>query len=113
MPAIVWAIYTDVVDYGEWKFGQRSTALTFAAAMFVQKAGLALGGWSVGVLLAYFGYVANVTQSEQSAHGILLMFSLIPGLLTILSGIVLFWYQLSDDEVEKIAVDLRERRAEV
>ena len=112
MPALVWAIYTDVVDYGEWKFGRRITALTFAAAMLVQKAGLALGGWAVGMLLAYFGYVANVEQSSESAHGILLMFSIIPGVLTILSGVVLFWYNLDDDEVEKIALELEKRRSE-
>ena len=112
MPALVWAIYTDVVDYGEWKFGRRITALTFAAAMLVQKAGLALGGWAVGMLLAYFGYVANVEQSPESAHGILLMFSIIPGVLTILSGVALFWYNLDDDEVEKIALELEKRRSE-
>lgn len=112
MPALVWAIYTDVVDYGEWKFGRRITALTFAAAMLVQKAGLALGGWAVGMLLAYFGYVANVEQSSESAHGILLMFSIIPGVLTILSGVALFWYNLDDDEVEKIALELEKRRVE-
>ncbi len=113
MPALVWAIYTDVVDYGEWKFGRRITALTFAAAMLVQKAGLALGGWAVGMLLAYFGYVANVEQSSESAHGILLMFSIIPGVLTILSGVALFWYNLDDEEVEKIALELEKRRSEV
>jgi GPH family glycoside/pentoside/hexuronide:cation symporter len=112
MPALVWAIYTDVVDYGEWKFGRRITALTFAAAMLVQKAGLALGGWAVGMLLAYFGYVANVEQSSESTHGILLMFSIIPGVLTILSGVALFWYNLDDDEVEKIALELEKRRGE-
>ena len=110
MPALVWAIYTDIVDYGEWKFNRRITALSFAAAMFVQKAGLALGGWSVGILLGYFGYIANVDQSEKSLNGILLMFSIIPGVLTILSGVVLFWYNLGDDEVEKIAIELEERR---
>jgi GPH family glycoside/pentoside/hexuronide:cation symporter len=112
MPALVWAIYTDVVDYGEWKFGRRITALTFAAAMLVQKAGLALGGWAVGMLLAYFGYVANVEQSPESAHGILLMFSIIPGVLTILSGVALFGYNLDDEEVEKIALELEKRRSE-
>jgi GPH family glycoside/pentoside/hexuronide:cation symporter len=80
--------------------------------MLVQKAGLALGGWAVGMLLAYFGYVANVEQSSESAHGILLMFSIIPGVLTILSGVVLFWYNLDDDEVEKIALELEKRRSE-
>ncbi|MDB4379089.1 MFS transporter [Akkermansiaceae bacterium] len=112
MPALVWAIYTDVVDYGEWKFGRRITALTFAAAMLVQKAGLALGGWAVGMLLAYFGYVANVEQSSESAHGILLMFSIIPGVLTILSGLALCWYNLDDEEVEEIALELEKRRSE-
>ncbi|MDA7535935.1 MFS transporter [Akkermansiaceae bacterium] len=109
-PVLVWSIYTDVVDYGEWKFGRRTTGLTFAAAMFVQKIGLALGGWLVGFLLAYYGYIANVDQSETASHGILLMFSVIPGILTILTGIVLFWYNLSDDEVDKIAAELEERR---
>ncbi len=110
MPALVWAIYTDVVDYGEWRFGRRITALTFAAAMFVQKAGLALGGWSVGLLLGYFGYIANADQSERSLNGILLMFSIIPGVLTILSGVILFWYNIEDDEVENIAIELEQRR---
>lgn len=112
MPVLVWSIYTDVVDYGEWKFGRRTTALTFAAAMFVQKAGLAIGGSLVGVLMSYFGYVANVEQSAESSHGILLMFSIIPGVLTVLSGIVLFWYPLSDPEVDEIAKELEERRAQ-
>ena len=112
MPVLVWAIYTDVVDYGEWKFGRRTTALTFAAAMFVQKSGLALGGWSVGILLTYFGYVANVDQSDSSTHGILLMFSVIPGVLTILSGVALFWYPLTDKQVDEIAEELEARRKE-
>ena len=112
MPVLVWSIYTDVVDYGEWKFGRRITALTFAAAMFVQKTGLALGTGLMGILLTYFGYIANVEQSAESSRGILLMFSIIPGVLTILSGIVLFWYPLRDDEVDKIAAELEERRAQ-
>jgi Na+/melibiose symporter-like transporter len=38
------------------------------------------------------------------------MFSIIPGVLTILSGVVLFWYNLGDDQVENIAIELEERR---
>jgi GPH family glycoside/pentoside/hexuronide:cation symporter len=80
--------------------------------MFVQKAGLALGGWTVGILLAFYGFEANVAQSESSTEGILLMFSVIPGVLTLLTAIVLLWYKLTDDEVDKIAVELGERRVE-
>jgi Na+/melibiose symporter-like transporter len=40
------------------------------------------------------------------------MFSVIPGVLTLLTAIVLLWYKLTDDEVDKIAVELSERRGE-
>ena len=41
------------------------------------------------------------------------MFSIIPGVLTILSGVILFWYNIGDDEVENIAIELEERRKSV
>ncbi len=53
-PVIVWSTYADTADYGEWKFGRRSTSLVFPATVFVPKMGRAIG-W----LLAYFGFVAN------------------------------------------------------
>ena len=42
-PAIVWALYTDVADYNEWKFNRRSTGLIFSATMFAQKFGYTIG----------------------------------------------------------------------
>ena len=42
--ALVWAMYTDVADYGELKFGRRTTALVFSGAMFSQKMGWVVGG---------------------------------------------------------------------
>jgi GPH family glycoside/pentoside/hexuronide:cation symporter len=109
-PALVWAIYTDVADYGEWKFGRRTTALAFSAAMFAQKLGLTIGGTLSGWMLAYYGFVANTAQSEDTLSGIRLMFSIIPGVLAIANGIVLLWYKLSDEELKTIASDLAERR---
>jgi Na+/melibiose symporter-like transporter len=43
----------------------------------------------------------------QSFRGIACV---LPGVLAILNGVVLLWYKLGDDEVEKIAVELEERR---
>jgi len=109
-PALVWAIYTDVADYGEWRFGRRTTGLAFAAAMFAQKLGLTIGGGASGWLLQFYGFVANANQSEQAIQGIRLMFSILPGALALLNGVVLLWYPLSDAMVKKIEKELAARR---
>ncbi|MGE9290068.1 MAG: MFS transporter [Puniceicoccales bacterium] len=111
-PALVWSIYTDVADYGEWKFRRRTTGLVFSAAMFAQKMGLTIGGGVAGWLLSGFGFVANEQQSETSLLGIRLMFSVLPGILAICNGIVLLWYPLTEKNVAEIQEDLRKRRLE-
>jgi len=110
MPALVWAMYTDVVDYGEWKFGRRTTALAMSSAMLIQKIGLAIGGGMVGWMLGEYGFKANVDQTATAKNGILMMFSVIPGALLISTAIVLLWYRLGDDDVTKITAELKERR---
>ena len=35
--ALVWSMYADCADYGEWKTGRRTTALVFSASQFAQK----------------------------------------------------------------------------
>jgi GPH family glycoside/pentoside/hexuronide:cation symporter len=111
-PALVWSIYTDVADYGEWKFGRRTTGLVFSAAMFAQKMGLTIGGGVSGWLLFGFGFVANQPQSETAMLGIRLMFSILPGVLAIANGIILLWYPLTEKDVAQIEIDLAKRRAE-
>jgi GPH family glycoside/pentoside/hexuronide:cation symporter len=78
-PALVWALYADVADYGEWKYGRRATGLVFAAAMFAQKMGLTIGGAGAGRMLDAFGFVPNAAQSESAMLGIRLMFCIVPG----------------------------------
>lgn len=109
-PALVWAMYTDVVDYGEWKFGRRTTALAFSAAMFSQKLGLAVGSGIGGWLLAYYGFKANAELGPRTIEGIKIMFSVIPGVFGILNGLVLIGYRLNEAQLDVITSDLKERR---
>ncbi|WP_309400388.1 MFS transporter [Cerasicoccus maritimus] len=109
-PALVWAIYTDVADYGEWRFGRRATGLVFSAAMFAQKMGLTIGGGLSGWMLGYFGYVANQAQTPEAILGIRLLFSILPGILAVANGLILIWYPLSDNEVAEIEAELKVRR---
>jgi len=111
-PALVWAMYTDVADYGEWKFGRRSTGLVFSAAMFAQKLGLTIGGTASGWMLSGFGFVANEAQSDEAMMGIRIMFSLIPGLLAVGNGIVVIFYPLTEKDTARIGAELAESRGE-
>ena len=111
-PALVWAMYTDVADYGELKFGRRTTALVFSAAMFAQKMGLMMGGTLSGWLLGWFGFVANTDQTPLSMLGIRIMFSLIPGVFAIANGLVLLLYPITEDHVAEMEAELEKRRVE-
>ena len=109
--ALVWAMYADVADYGEWKFGRRSTGLVYAASLFALKTGTALAGLMLPILLMWYGYKANVAQTEESIHGLILTFSIFPALVATLKGVMLWLYPLSKAKVEQIEADLKARRA--
>jgi GPH family glycoside/pentoside/hexuronide:cation symporter len=106
---LVWSMYGDVADYGEWKYERRTTGLIFSASMFAQKFGLTIGAGLSGWLLAIFGYVANVDQTEESLMGIRYLFTLIPAGVSILNVAVLFFYSLSDKKVAEIESELKNR----
>jgi GPH family glycoside/pentoside/hexuronide:cation symporter len=109
-PAIVWSMYADTADYGEWKFNRRSTGLIFSATVFVQKVGLAIGSAMIGWLLAYYGYVAEAEQTARSLHGITLLFSLLPSCFALVSGLAIFFYPLDEAEVKQMEAELAARK---
>lgn len=110
-PALVWALYADVADYGEWKFGRRATGLVFSAAMFAQKMGLTIGGAGAGWMLDAFGFRPNAEQSDTALLGIRLMFSIVPGTLAILNAVFLWFYPLDREETERMQTELGARRS--
>jgi GPH family glycoside/pentoside/hexuronide:cation symporter len=108
--ALTWAMYGDVADYGEWKFGRRSTALVYSASLFSIKTGIMIGGSLVPVFLDRFGYVPNVAQSATAILGITLAFSLMPGLFAVLKGVALWIYPLDQRRVDDVEQALAARR---
>lgn len=109
-PALVWAMYADCADYGEWKTGRRTTALIFSTVQFAQKLGLAVGAGLAGILLSKFGFVANEVQSESAMAGIRFLFSILPAILAILGAIAILFYRLDGATVAKIEQELLQRR---
>ncbi|MFT5710402.1 MAG: GPH family glycoside/pentoside/hexuronide:cation symporter [Halioglobus sp.] len=109
-PALVWSMYADCADYGEWKTGRRTTGLVFSASQFAQKLGLAVGAGLSGFLLSIFGFVSNEVQSSTALLGIRLMFSVFPAVLAALSAIAIVFYRLDMAKVTQIEQDLHQRR---
>ncbi|MDQ8185764.1 MFS transporter [Pelagicoccus sp. SDUM812002] len=108
--ALVWAMYGDVADYGEYTFGRRSTGLIHSATLFALKTGSMIAGTLAGWVLGSFGFVANEQQSESSLLGISLMFSVIPALFAVGKGIALVCYPLNRAKVAEIEIALAERK---
>jgi GPH family glycoside/pentoside/hexuronide:cation symporter len=109
--ALVWAMYADVADYGEWKFGRRSTGLVYSASLFAIKTGSAFAGFLLPWVLHRYGYVPKVAQTATSILGITLAFSLYPAAFAVLKAICLWIYPLSKTKVDQIEQDLTARRA--
>jgi GPH family glycoside/pentoside/hexuronide:cation symporter len=110
-PGLVWAMYTDVADYGELKFGRRTTALVFSAAIFAQKMGLMIGGTLSGWILGWVGFVANADQTPEAMMGIRVMFCFIPGAFAIANGLVVLLYPITEKQVLEMEKELEARRA--
>lgn len=110
-PALVWAIYTDVADFSEWKSGRRVTGLAFSAAMFAQKLGISIGGPVCGWLLGSAGFVPGSEPGEEVIGSFRWIASILPGALAIGNGLVLIGYRLSDEMLETIRTDLAARRS--
>jgi len=107
---LLWAMFADTADDAEWRGGRRNTGLVFASAIFGTKIGLAVGAWVTGIVLTWFGYVANVEQTERSITGIRLSMSIFPGLLLILAAALMKLYPLDDKMMVRIEQDLKDRK---
>lgn len=109
---LLWSMYADTADYSEWKQGRRATGLVFSASSMSQKLGWAFGGAATGWLLAYFGFQANVVQTENAQTGIRLMLSILPAAGALISMLFIFVYPLTEEKLSAITEELEQRRKE-
>ena len=109
--ALTWALYGDVADYGEWKFGRRSTGLVYSASLFAIKTGVLVGSFLLPLFLDRFGFVRNASQTATALLGISLAFSIAPGIFALIKAGALMIYPLNQKRVDEIERELAARRA--
>lgn len=104
----IYAIIPDCVEYGQWKTGLRNDGFQYAFVSLGNKVGMAVGTALLAGLLGKYGYVAN---QEQNAAVLAVMkhsFTTIPGILWIVTAVVLFFYRLNKKRYNEIVADLQE-----
>ncbi len=111
---ILWSMVADTSDDAELRSGRRMVGLATSSIAFSYKFGLGLGGAIAGLLLAYIGYQANVEQTPQAIHGLVLIMSAIPAFSKLLVVLILCFYPLHQaalDHMQPRLKALRERTA--
>ena len=110
---MVWSMYADVSDFAENRDGSASTGLIFSSSSMAQKFGGAFGGAAVMWLLAAFGYdtTAGAVQTPEAINGLKLLMSWIPAAVAALAVVIVFFYPLTREKMEKIQAELAEKRS--
>lgn len=114
MSPLIWAMYADVADYSEYKYGVCSTGLIFSSSSMAQKFGGALSGAAVLWILGAFGYdtasMSGGVQSDSAIYCLWLLMSFIPAVIALLAVAVMSRYPLTTELTKEIATNLHNRQ---
>ncbi|MBD1582123.1 glycoside-pentoside-hexuronide (GPH):cation symporter [Pseudoalteromonas sp. S16_S37] len=105
---LLWAMMADTIDYGHLTTKRRVTGMVYSSVVFFIKMGIALGGAIAGWLLSYFGYQADMAQSEHTQQGIALSFSILPAFGSIVVAYLMRNYMLDTQTMSSIQAKLSE-----
>ncbi len=113
---VPWSMLPDVIELDELQTGQRREGVFYAFMVFLQKLGLALALWLVGIALEVAGYVeaqAGQTLPPQPASALLAIRMAIGPLptLALIAGLALaYFYPITREIHAEILLKLAERK---
>lgn len=107
---LIWSMYADSADYSEWKNNRRATGLVFSAVTLGQKVGIALGGAIPLWILSSVGYTPQNTNSPEVVNAIRISMGLIPGIIALITAVMCLFYNISNEQMNKIQEELTMRR---
>lgn len=98
---IPWSMMPDVIEYDEWETGERREGIFYGFMVFLQKIGIALAIWFVGVALGWAGYITPTdavptpAQSQQALDAIRLFVGPVPAIILFVSLFIAWFYPIS------------------
>ncbi|MCS7031021.1 MAG: MFS transporter [Gloeomargarita sp. SKYG116] len=113
---IPWSMLPDVIEWEEWRTGQRREGIFYSLMVFLQKVGLALGLFLVGQTLEWSGFIKTVAgqpeplQPPSALLAIRLMIGPIPGVVLLIGLVFAYLYPITREKHAEILLQLAERR---
>lgn len=105
------SIKADVIDYDEWKTGERKEGAYLAVWTFVQKTAGGLCAILLGFSLQLSGFEPNAEQSQTTQWTILALYGALPGACYAVGTWLLFRFRLDASEHARIRAELDARKA--
>lgn len=106
----IYAIVPDCVEYGEWKTGLRNDGFQYAFISLGNKVGMAIGTSLLAGVLGSLGYLANQQQSPAVLAVMKHSFTTVPGILWIVTALVLYFYRLNKKTYHQIVQEIQDRK---
>lgn len=110
---VPWSMLPDVIEFDELKTGRRREGLFYGFMVLLQKLGLALGLFLVGVALQWQGFNENLPagqQAESALTAIRVMIGPVPTVLLICGMILTAFYPITKQKHAEILAQLELRR---
>ncbi|HET9445407.1 MAG TPA: MFS transporter, partial [Steroidobacteraceae bacterium] len=105
-----WSIVPDTIEYGEWRTGVRAEAFVFGFVTLIQKIALGASSAFLGAYLGWVGYVANQTQTPETAEAIKVMITLVAAAGLLASALVMHFYRLDAKAHARLVQEIAERK---
>jgi len=102
-----WSMMPDVIEIDEAATGERREGIYYGMWNFITKFANAFAIAAAGWMLAGFGYIPNVPQSDFTLLGIRILFCLVPVVMFILTMPLLIKYPITRESHAKLIAELR------
>ncbi len=103
------AISPDIIDYGEYRSGTRTSGMLSATEGFVAKLAMGVSGSLIAGILSWGGYVANAEQTTKALFSIQLGFLWVPILASVGMILCMMIFKV-EKEMPEVQKCLAERR---
>lgn len=114
---VPWSMMPDVIELDELNTGQRREGIFYGFMVLLQKFGLALGLFLVGLALQASGFRESIpgqplpTQPESALWAIRFVVAPLPAISLIIGMVLTYFYPISKAKHAEILLKLSERRA--
>lgn len=111
---VPWSMMPDVIELDELETGQRREGMFYGFMVLLQKLGLALGLFLVGLALQASGFneaAAAAEQPDSARLAIRLMIGPVPTLVLICGMVLTYFYPITREKHEQVLAQLAARRA--